>query len=90
MERRDLAYLILEERQAAKNKNPRIPLPYYLTNINHPALIEIYQNRNKAGGLAMNPPSDIDRIEWELSLFNDAVINSIVKKYTESRGKENE
>ena len=85
MENRDLAFLILEERKAEKQKNPKIPLPYYLTNINHPALNGIYKKR---GGV--NPPGDLERVEWELSLFKPEVIEAIKKKYTERKKKENE
>ncbi|MDK2813846.1 MAG: hypothetical protein PWQ08_1101 [Clostridiales bacterium] len=51
---------------------------FYLTRLEHPAMMELYRSWCQAHGIrASMPPSDAERIEFELSLFRPEVVQEL-------------
>lgn len=72
----DLARAIVSERTQAARK--RRKTPYYIINLTHPALKELYEKYKAARGIPHQfPPGDIERTRFELSLLSDETIAAI-------------
>ena len=83
---RELAEMIAAERREVCENNPRAP--WYMININHPAIGPLYKRWRESTG-EIFPPSDVDRILWELKLLKPEVLedikNAVERKLEEKR-----
>ncbi|MDD2992982.1 MAG: hypothetical protein PHG73_05490 [Pygmaiobacter sp.] len=51
---------------------------FYLTRLEHPAMMELYRSWCQAHGIrASMPPSETERIEFELSLFKPEIVQEL-------------
>lgn len=72
----DLARAIVAERTQAARK--RRKAPYYILNLTHPALKELYEKYKAARGIPRHfPPGDIERTRFELSLLSAQTLEAI-------------
>ena len=71
----ELADRILAEREKMVKYNSKIP--YYFLNIAHPALRELYEGWKPTN----SPPSDKERLIWELKLLNAEALKAIAEKF---------
>lgn len=65
-----LARRVWEERSQIVRIGQEKEIPYYLLNLRHPAIRTIYDSWRRSKHAISFPPSDIERIAWELSLLN--------------------
>ena len=73
----ELADRILAARQREVGHNPKVP--YYFLNIAHPALRPLYA----AWKPTTAPPSDRERLVWELKQLNADALKKIAEKFKE-------
>ena len=80
MTQKELAREIVVERGRALRDGRRIP--YYLVNINHPAISALYNAYKSTARVPSHfPPSDIERTLFELSLLNETAITALRAHY---------
>lgn len=79
----ELADRILAEREKVVKHNPKTP--YYFLNIAHPALRGIYA----AWKPVTSPPSDKERLIWELKLLNAEALKAIAENFKNQEENEN-
>ena len=76
-----LAVLVLEDRRAETERNPR-HTPYYFLNIHHPVMQQFYLAYMAKAGEA-TPPGDLCRTRFELSMLHPAVLRRLAAYYRE-------
>lgn len=91
MTRKELAAEILLERSemfAKSARRERKPLPYYILNLSHPTMHQLYENwRIAKKGQARFPPSDIERAEFELEMLSDMALKALEQHFQEKSTK---
>lgn len=85
MSNEELARRIYAERtqvaEQARRKSAPQP-PYYMLNINHPLIRELYDRWRMSKGIhRCGPPSDLERTEFELALMNTATRRAMADHY---------
>lgn len=88
----ELAPVVWAERcYEATVKKPLQEVPWYFININHPAVRAIYDRYRRKAGI-LGPPSDIERVKFELYVLHPAVLRDLRRHYIETgalKGEEN-
>lgn len=74
-----LAVAIVRRQREELQRNNKAP--YYMLNIGHPALRELWKQYRAHAAPAICPVSDAERIAWELSLLNDEALKAIEKEF---------
>lgn len=70
-----LISLVIERADKSKGNFGR---GYYLLNIQHPVILELYNRYKQAHGIPYDcPMGDGDRLDFELSLFNQSMLREI-------------
>ena len=91
MTRKELAAEIMQERSemfAKSARRERNPLPYYLLNLSHPSMHQLYKNwRLTNRGQVRFPPSDIERTEFELEMLSDIALKALEQHFQEKSTK---
>ena len=88
----ELAPVVWAERchEAAATK-PLQSVPWYFININHPTVRTIYDRYRRKAGI-LGPPTDLERVKFELYVLHPAVLRELRRPYLEIgalKGEEN-
>jgi len=88
----ELAPVVWAERcqEAAATKPPQA-VPWYFININHPTVRTIYDRYRRKVGI-LGPPTDLERVKFELYVLPPAVLRDLRRHYIEIgalKGEEN-
>jgi hypothetical protein len=73
----ELAERIIAERNKVAEHNSKTP--YYFLNVGHPALMGLYAEWKPN----TTPPSDKERLVWELKQLNADALKKIAEKFKE-------
>lgn len=77
----ELARRIWEERSRIVLIGNEKQVPYYMLNIRQPGIGELYRQWGVERRAINYPPGDLERLEWELGLFNQEALDRLQRHF---------
>lgn len=77
----ELARRIWEERAQVVKIGREKELPCYMLNIRQPTIGELYRQWGVERRAITYPPGDLERLEWELGLFNQEALDRLQRHF---------
>ena len=77
----ELARRVWEERSQIVRIGNEKEVPYYMLNIRHPTIRTLYDTWRRNLHAIPFPPSDLERITWELGFLNETALMKIQQHF---------